>query len=233
MLRAFSPLVGVQEPEETIVSHFRCRGVEAEDPEGFVRPVGRMIRAFLAIREGDFPAADPRDSLGEREIGFALANFFIRDLLLGHIGRHHEARRASAKGQRAGVDRNKNRRAILAQVPPPAAESRPAFLKIQLLKLRQLLARPDVARRAGQEFLPGVAILRNRRGVDFEKTQRLEVVNPHRRRVRVEQRAILLVRRIRGVFFPQPAASSPFALSVSGQGSVWHRAAQSATGLRC
>ena len=131
----------MEQVKEAFVRDLRRR-VHAKNAEGLIRPTRRVLGAILAIRQVDFPAAHPRDALGESEIGFALTDLFVRLLLLSDVSRDHHPRGSLIERDRGGVKEDENERSVLAQMPPATAETRAVDLTQHLKEL------PDIECRA-------------------------------------------------------------------------------------
>ncbi len=141
------------------------RRVELEDPP--------------LVVDGD-DAVD-RPAQDRRLLGLALLDRLQRPLAFGDIqGRHqHGAAAVEFQGMRNDVD--VDHPPVLAAVAPLTGQLEPGALSCRIGgRLGRLVRVPDIADPHGQEFIAGVAVVRNGGGVDLDEFEILEVIDPHR-----------------------------------------------------
>jgi hypothetical protein len=142
---------------------------------------------------------------------------------LGDVFRHHQACFTAREPDRMARDPNQQQPAVLPPVPPGPRPHLQVVCQPRDMPEEQgaVLLGPDVENAHPAEFLPRVAVVFDRGGVDLEEGQRLGVVDPHRQRVVLEQRAVgvgrLLGRRLGHRRGPAHAGRPP----ASGSPSAW------------
>ena len=201
------------------VEHARVQHLAPAEGEQLAREAGRLLgrvgdlAELLAARrvglgEQDLRVARDhgqqvvevvRDAAGEppdRLHLLRLAEPLLEPQPLGHVVGEHERGRPALEHHLAGRDLDVDQRAVLLAVAPrPRHRRARAAARLEVAEqLVDVLARPDVGDRHGQELLARVAVVAHGRLVDRQEAQGLGVVDPHRQRVGLEQEPVALLR---------------------------------------
>ena len=106
----------------------------------------------------------------------------------GHIRRHRERRQLAVESERRPLHLHVHRGAVLALVPPDEA----ARLRVETShRGGGFFLGAQVHQLHAEKFIARIAVVQHRRLVHFKDLQRLQIEDPHRMRVALEQDAVL------------------------------------------
>ena len=112
---------------------------------------------------------------------------FFGTLGFGHVDDRAKARRAAGVFEIARIDGDENSRPIRYLVAPDLAALALAPLRNEAVEIGAILRKAQIGRRHLHERIARVSVTNHRRVVYREKSQRLNIHQPHRHRIDVEQ----------------------------------------------
>ena len=123
-----------------------------------------------------------------------MAELILEAAAFGDILRHDQHTTSTVEHQAVGGDVHVDEQAILGQVPPRARLLEILSLGREVLvQFRHILRRTDLGNRHGEEFVTRIAVVNERSLVDLDEAQGLDVVDPHRVRMTLEEHAEVLL----------------------------------------